>query len=90
MHDVGPGWSTEAMHRQIAGTLTGRVTKWIVLAAALVVTGIMATFSAKLATVQNNEASSLAARVGGVDQGPRGAVRDGRPQRHPDAGGLPA
>jgi RND superfamily putative drug exporter len=46
------------MHRQIAGTLTGRVTKWIVLVAALVVTGIMATFSAELTSVQNNEASS--------------------------------
>ena len=46
------------MHRQIAGTLTGRVTKWIVLVAVLVLTGIMATFSAKLADVQNNEASS--------------------------------
>ncbi|HYJ27990.1 MAG TPA: MMPL family transporter [Nocardioides sp.] len=46
------------MHRQIAGTLTGRVTKWIVLVAALVVTGIMAMFSAELTSVQNNEASS--------------------------------
>ena len=46
------------MHRQIAGSLTGRITKWIVLAAALVVTGIMATFSTQLADVQNNEASS--------------------------------
>ena len=46
------------MHRQIAGTLTGRVTKWIVLVAVLVITGIMATFSAKLTSVQNNEASS--------------------------------
>jgi putative drug exporter of the RND superfamily len=46
------------MHRQIAGTLTGRVTKWIVLVAVLVVTGIMATFSAELTSVQNNEASS--------------------------------
>ena len=46
------------MHRQIAGTLTGRVTKWIVLVAVLALTGIMATFSAKLTSVQNNEASS--------------------------------
>jgi RND superfamily putative drug exporter len=46
------------MHRQIAGILTGRVTKWIVLVAVLVITGIMATFSAKLTSVQNNEASS--------------------------------
>ncbi len=46
------------MHRQIAGILTGRVTKWIVLVAVLALTGIMATFSAKLTSVQNNEASS--------------------------------
>jgi RND superfamily putative drug exporter len=46
------------MHRKIAGSLTGRVTKWIVLVAVLVVTGIMAGFSTQLADVQNNEASS--------------------------------
>ena len=46
------------MHRQIAGTLTGRVTKWVVLGAVLVLTVIMAGFSAKLTSVQNNEASS--------------------------------
>src|SRR6476620_2605094 len=46
------------MHRQIAGTLTGRVTKWIVLVAVLAITVIMASFSAKLTSVQNNEASS--------------------------------
>ncbi|RYC04893.1 MMPL family transporter [Nocardioides zhouii] len=46
------------MHRQIAGALTGRVTKWIVFTAVIVITGFMATFSAKLADVQNNEASS--------------------------------
>jgi RND superfamily putative drug exporter len=46
------------MHRQIAGSLTGRVTKWVVLAAVLVLTGIMAVFSSKLTSVQNNEASS--------------------------------
>ncbi|RYB93244.1 hypothetical protein EUA93_02070 [Nocardioides oleivorans] len=46
------------MHRQIAGSLTGRVTKWLVLVVVVVITGFMATFSAKLADVQNNEASS--------------------------------
>lgn len=46
------------MHRQIAGSLTGRVTKWVVLAAAVVLTGIMAGFSTQLVDVQNNEASS--------------------------------
>src|SRR5690349_21076785 len=58
MHDVGLCCSTGCMHRQIAGTLTGRVTKWIVLVAVLVLTGFMAVFSAKLTSVQNNEASS--------------------------------
>ncbi len=58
MHDVGVGWSTGRMHRQIAGSLTGRVSKWIVLVGVLVITGFMASFSAKLADVQNNEASS--------------------------------
>jgi putative drug exporter of the RND superfamily len=46
------------MHRQIAGSLTGRVTKWFVLAAVLVITVLMGFFSTKLADVQNNEASS--------------------------------
>src|SRR5215207_6935507 len=46
------------MHRQIAGSLTGRVSKWIVFAAVIVITGFMATFSAQLTSVQNNEASS--------------------------------
>ncbi|GAA2119382.1 MMPL family transporter [Nocardioides bigeumensis] len=46
------------MHRQIAGSLTGRITKWIVLVAWLIVVGVSSTFAAKLADVQNNEASS--------------------------------
>jgi RND superfamily putative drug exporter len=46
------------MHRQIAGSLTGRVTKWVVLVAWLIVVGVSSTFAAKLADVQNNEASS--------------------------------
>ena len=46
------------MHRQIAGSLTGRVSKWLVLVVVLVITGFMGVFSAKLADVQNNEASS--------------------------------
>ena len=58
MHHRPPAVELEHMHRQIAGSLTGRITKWIVLAAALVITGIMATFSTQLADVQNNEASS--------------------------------
>ena len=46
------------MHRQIAGKLTGPVTKWIVLVAVLLITGIMGSFAGKLADVQNNEQSS--------------------------------
>ena len=46
------------MHRQIAGSLTGRVTKWFVLVGMLVLTVVMGGFSSKLTSVQNNEASS--------------------------------
>jgi RND superfamily putative drug exporter len=46
------------MHRQIAGKLTGPVTKWIVLLVALVVTKGLASFAAKLADVQDNQTSS--------------------------------
>ena len=46
------------MHRQIAGKLTGRVTKWIVLGFWLIAFVGLGSFSAKLADVQNNEASS--------------------------------
>jgi RND superfamily putative drug exporter len=46
------------MHRQIAGKLTGRVTKWITLVTAVVLVGLMSPLNAKLVDVQNNEASS--------------------------------
>src|SRR6476659_808277 len=46
------------MHRKIAGKLTGRVTKWIVLAAWLVILVVSSGFASKLSDVQNNEASS--------------------------------
>ena len=46
------------MHRQIAGKLTGRVTKWIVLVAWVIIFVVCGGFSAKLTDVQNNEASS--------------------------------
>ena len=46
------------MHRQIAGKLTGKVTKWLVLAAWIIILVVMGGFSAKLTDVQNNEASS--------------------------------
>ncbi|MBB3041328.1 MMPL family transporter [Nocardioides sp. LMS-CY] len=46
------------MHRQIAGRLTGPVTKWLVLLFWLVALGVFGSLSAKLVDVQNNEASS--------------------------------
>jgi RND superfamily putative drug exporter len=46
------------MHRQIAGKLTGPVTKWIVLVAWIVIFGVSGMFASKLTDVQNNEASS--------------------------------
>jgi len=46
------------MHRQIAGKLTGPVTKWIVLGFWLIAMAAGGTFAGKLADVQNNEASS--------------------------------
>ncbi|MDX6327174.1 MAG: putative drug exporter of the superfamily [Nocardioidaceae bacterium] len=46
------------MHRQIAGRLTGRVTKWVVLVFWVVVLAVSSGFASKLTDVQNNEASS--------------------------------
>jgi RND superfamily putative drug exporter len=46
------------MHRQIAGKLTGRVTKWIVLVAWIVIMGASSGFAQKLTDVQNNETAS--------------------------------
>lgn len=46
------------MNRQLAGALTGRVSKWIVLVVWLMLFGGAFVFAAKLADVQNNEASS--------------------------------
>jgi RND superfamily putative drug exporter len=46
------------MHRQIAGKLTSPVTKWIVLVAVIVLTGILGSLGSKLADVKNNEQSS--------------------------------
>ncbi len=46
------------MHRQIAGRLTGRVTKWVVAAAWILIFVVASGFAAKLTDVQNNEASS--------------------------------
>ncbi len=46
------------MHRQIAGKLTGRVTKWLVLAFWIVMLVVFGGFAGKLSSVQDNQASS--------------------------------
>lgn len=46
------------MHIQIAGKLTGRVTKWLVLLFWVIAFAVAMPLSAKLIDVQNNEASS--------------------------------
>jgi len=46
------------MHRQIAGKLTGRVTKWLVLAFWLIVVVAAGSVASKLTDVQDNQASS--------------------------------
>src|SRR5689334_10067174 len=46
------------MHRQIAGKLTGPITKWIVLVVALGAAAGMGILNGKLIDVQDNEASS--------------------------------
>ena len=46
------------MHRHIAGKLTGRVTKWVVLAFWIIAVVVLGSFAGKLTEVQNNEAAS--------------------------------
>jgi RND superfamily putative drug exporter len=46
------------MHRQIAGKLTGRVTKWIVLAVWVIIVMAAGTVAGKLTDAQDNQASS--------------------------------
>jgi RND superfamily putative drug exporter len=46
------------MHRQIAGKLTGPVTKWIVLVVSIVATGALGYLGGQLNDVKNNEQSS--------------------------------
>ena len=46
------------MHAQIAGRLTGRVTKWLVLAFWVIAVVGLGSFAGKLTEVQNNETSS--------------------------------
>src|SRR5215212_634063 len=49
---------TPPMHRQIAGKLTGRVTKWLVLAFWLIAVMAAGTVAGKLTDAQDNQASS--------------------------------
>ncbi|MBZ5740144.1 MMPL family transporter [Nocardioides mangrovi] len=46
------------MHRQIAGKLTGRFSKWFVLVGVLALVVIMGSFAGKLTDVQENDADS--------------------------------
>ena len=46
------------MHRQVAGKLTGPVTKWLVLAFWVIVVGGLSGFAGKLTDVQDNQSSS--------------------------------
>ena len=46
------------MHRQIAGKLTGPITKWIVLVGVLLIAGGLGSLAGKLIDVQNNETQS--------------------------------
>src|SRR5690348_3538612 len=46
------------MHRQIAGKLTGRVTKWLVLGFWVIMLLAAGSVASKLAGVQDNQASS--------------------------------
>ena len=46
------------MHRQIAGKLTGRVTKWVVLAVWILIVMAAGSVAGKLTDVQDNQASS--------------------------------
>src|SRR6478736_1433271 len=46
------------MHRQIAGKLTGRVTKWLVLVFWILVVMVAGPMAGKLTDVQDNQASS--------------------------------
>ena len=73
---------TGSMHRQIAGKLTGRVTKWIVLVLWVGVTVVARLFAAKLADEQNN-GPRVAARERRVHPRPREADRLPGPELHP-------
>ena len=46
------------MHHRTSGLLTGRVTKWLVVVAWLIIVAVASGFAQRLGDVQNNEASS--------------------------------
>ncbi len=46
------------MHLHVAGKLTGKITKWVVLVAVIILTGILSGLGGKLADVKDNEQSS--------------------------------
>ena len=76
------------MHRQIAGKLTGPVTKWFVLAFWIIAVVILGSFAGKLTEVQNNEASSW---LPGNAESTRALEKMEPvpgPQRHPHHRGL--
>src|SRR6478735_5356125 len=58
MTPVGDLCWTGPMHRQIAGRLTGRVTKWLVLVFWVLVVVVAGPLAGKLTDVQDNQASS--------------------------------
>src|SRR3954447_26433230 len=58
MTPVGALCWTRTMHRQIAGRLTGRVTKWLVLVFWILVLVLAMPLAGKLTGVQDNQASS--------------------------------
>src|SRR6059058_3478988 len=58
MTPVGAFCWTRTMHRQIAGRLTGRVTKWLVLVFWILVLVVAGPLAGKLTGVQDNQASS--------------------------------
>ena len=58
MTPVGALWWTVVTYRQIAGKLTGRVTKWLVLVFWILVVAVAGPLAGKLTDVQDNQASS--------------------------------
>ena len=79
------------MHRRIAGTLTGPVTKWVVAAAVILLAVALSPFAAKLTDVQNNETSSWLPDQRRVHQGAQqmGAFRTPTPSRPPSPMSAP-